>query len=153
VRKRLYAKKGLRLSPPVAEAKGVPVRIAEFAKEFKESNEAILLYIRSPEDAKVIRDKLRALYPKEQGREPPIRLLTGTIRGFERDRLVSTDGVYARFLAGHKGEKEPGTAYLIATSAGEVGINLDGDHLICDLTTLDSMAQRFGRVNRFGEGD
>jgi len=44
-----------------------------------------------------------------------------------------------------------GIVYLVCTSAGEVGVNLSGDHLICDLTTFESMAQRFGRVNRFGD--
>lgn len=43
------------------------------------------------------------------------------------------------------------TVYLVCTSAGEVGINLSAKHLVCDLTALESMAQRFGRVNRFGE--
>jgi CRISPR-associated endonuclease/helicase Cas3 len=42
---------------------------------------------------------------------------------------------------------------LLCTSAGEVGVNISADHLVCDLTPLDSMAQRFGRVNRFGTGD
>jgi CRISPR-associated endonuclease/helicase Cas3 len=43
-----------------------------------------------------------------------------------------------------------GTVYLICTSAGEVGVNISADHLVCDLSTFESMAQRFGRVNRFG---
>jgi CRISPR-associated endonuclease/helicase Cas3 len=41
---------------------------------------------------------------------------------------------------------------LICTSAGEVGVDISADHLVCDLTPLDSMAQRFGRVNRRGAG-
>ncbi len=43
------------------------------------------------------------------------------------------------------------TVYLVCTSAGEVGVNLSAKHLVCDLSSLESMAQRFGRVNRFGE--
>jgi CRISPR-associated endonuclease/helicase Cas3 len=42
------------------------------------------------------------------------------------------------------------TVYLVSTSAGEVGIDLDADHVVCSLTTLDSMIQRLGRVNRRG---
>src|SRR5690606_27395583 len=38
----------------------------------------------------------------------------------------------------------------VCTSAGEVGVNISADHLMCDLSTFESMAQRFGRVNRFG---
>ncbi len=29
-------------------------------------------------------------------------------------------------------------------------MNISADHLVCDLATFESMAQRFGRVNRFG---
>ena len=32
-------------------------------------------------------------------------------------------------------------------------MDISADHMVCDLTTLDSMAQRFGRVNRYGAGD
>src|SRR5206468_2015948 len=34
-----------------------------------------------------------------------------------------------------------------------VGVNISADHLVCDLSTFDSMAQRLGRVNRFGDRD
>lgn len=82
--------------------------------------------------------------------------LTGTLRGLERDGLVRHP-VFVRFLP-PKGRPpdvpaKEGTVYLVCTSAGEVGVNISADHLVCDLTTFESMAQRFGRVNRFGEGD
>jgi CRISPR-associated endonuclease/helicase Cas3 len=76
-----------------------------------------------------------------------VQQLTGTLRGLERDRLTE-DPIFQRFLPGAKaGDK---SAYLICTSAGEVGVNISGDHLLCDLSTFESIAQRFGRVNRFG---
>ncbi len=71
------------------------------------------------------------------------------MRGLERDKLVSENTVFARFLPGAKAAE--GTAYLVCTSAGEVGVNISADHMVCDLSTFDSMAQRFGRVNRFGD--
>jgi CRISPR-associated endonuclease/helicase Cas3 len=37
-------------------------------------------------------------------------------------------------------------AFLIATSAGEVGIDLDADHVVCDLVEWERMVQRLGRV-------
>ena len=52
------------------------------------------------------------------------------------------------FLAGIDEQTAP--AFLVATSAGEVGIDLDADHLICDLVAWERMVQRFGRVNRRG---
>lgn len=44
-------------------------------------------------------------------------------------------------------------AFLIATSAGEVGVDLDADHMVCDLVSWERMVQRLGRVNRLGKGD
>ena len=81
---------------------------------------------------------------------PDVQQLTGTLRGLERDELVD-DPIFRRFLP----KAEPGdkTVYLVCTSAGEVGVNISADHLVCDLSTFDSMAQRFGRVNRFGKRD
>jgi CRISPR-associated endonuclease/helicase Cas3 len=52
------------------------------------------------------------------------------------------------FLAGSHEQTAP--AFLVATSAGEVGIDLDADHLACDLVAWERMVQRFGRVNRRG---
>jgi len=79
-----------------------------------------------------------------------VKLLAGTIRGYERDLLAESD-LFKAFKA--DAERPPQleqTLYLVSTSAGEVGVDLDADHLVCDLTTLDSMIQRFGRVNRLG---
>ena len=36
-------------------------------------------------------------------------------------------------------------------SAGEVGLDLDADHMVCDLVTWERMVQRLGRVNRRAE--
>ena len=38
----------------------------------------------------------------------------------------------------------------MATSAGEVGVDLDADHMVCDLVPWERMVQRLGRVNRRG---
>ncbi len=86
--------------------------------------------------------KIVAKLPKDQTRQ-----LTGTMRGYERDKLID-DPIFKRFLP--KPETGDATVYLVCTSAGEVGVNISADHLVCDLSTFDSMAQRFGRVNRFG---
>ena len=56
---------------------------------------------------------------------------------------------------GFIGEKKPleKPAFLVATSAGEVGVDIDADHMVCDLVAWERMVQRLGRVNRRGEGD
>ena len=84
--------------------------------------------------------------------EEQVQQLTGTMRGLERDALATTDPVFARFSPSPKVAEKDGTVYLICTSAAEVGVDISADHMICDLSTLDSMAQRLGRVNRRGKG-
>jgi CRISPR-associated endonuclease/helicase Cas3 len=79
-----------------------------------------------------------------------VRVLTGTIRGKERDELAESEVFRAFKASSDRSSPLQHTLYLVSTSAGEVGADLDADHLVCDLTTLDSMAQRFGRVNRVG---
>lgn len=85
--------------------------------------------------------------------------LTGTMRGHERDQLVERHPIFRRFLPPAPdaigepvaSDAAAETAVLVATSAGEVGVNISADHMVCDLSTYESMAQRLGRVNRFGK--
>jgi CRISPR-associated endonuclease/helicase Cas3 len=145
VRKRIGARKAITLHP-VADEKKLADRIAELALAHKDSGDAILVFVRSLADVEKVVQKLK----KETEN---VEQLTGTLRGLERDRLVEKP-VFQRFLpkSSRKPDAKPteGTAYLVCTSAGEVGVNISADHLVCDLTPFDSMAQRFGRVNRFG---
>jgi CRISPR-associated endonuclease/helicase Cas3 len=84
--------------------------------------------------------------------EARILKMTGETRGYERDgkQLVQSEKFKA-FLPERDRKTPRPTNYLIATSCAEVGVNLDADHGLCDLSTLDSMIQRIGRINRFGK--
>jgi CRISPR-associated endonuclease/helicase Cas3 len=148
VRCRIEAEKGIAFFVVDDERKTAD-KATELALRNKDSGQAILIFLRRLEDVEKVADKLRKSKQK-------VQLLTGTIRGYERDRLVRDD-IFIRFapVANRPADVTPaqGTVYLICTSAGEVGVNISADHLVCDLTPLDSMAQRFGRVNRFGIGD
>jgi len=78
-------------------------------------------------------------------------LFVGARRVFEREG-VATKLKALGFIAGSAvSRKRP--AFLIATSAGEVGVDLDADHMVCDLVAWERMVQRLGRVNRRGGGD
>jgi len=145
VRARLDAKKGISFWP-VEDPKKTADEVATRALEHKDSGQAILIFLRKLEDVEKVAYELRKAMLSAQ-------MLTGTLRGLERDELAKENAIFARFM--HKSEITPlqGTVYLVCTSAGEVGVNISADHLICDLTPFDSMAQRFGRVNRFGEGN
>jgi CRISPR-associated endonuclease/helicase Cas3 len=80
----------------------------------------------------------------------PPELLVGARRIHERNAVAGR----LREL-GFIGEKTPlaKPAFLIATSAGEVGVDIDADHMVSDVVAWERMVQRFGRVNRRGEGD
>ncbi len=147
VSQRLRAPKHLHLHP-LENEKELPEKLTEFALVHRASGRAVLIFARTVEVA----NKVASAITKQS---LPVRVLTGTMRGKERDVLVG-DSVFQRFLPSSSRPKdaaEPisGTVYLVATSAGEVGVNISADDLVCDLTTFESITQRFGRVNRFGE--
>ena len=119
--------------------------IVDLAYCHNDSQVKVLIYVRIPRDAQSVESKLRRKLKADQR----TALLTGTIRGYERDNLATDNCAYRQFLDQEDGSLGE-TVYLISTSAGEVGIDIDADHMVCDMTTLDSMIQRLGRVNRRG---
>jgi CRISPR-associated endonuclease/helicase Cas3 len=144
VRDRLGAHKRLHLHR--ADPDEVRDQVLRLAKEHGEARAKVLIYVRSPEDARWIASALAQWLGS--GSDDRIALLTGTIRGRERDQLVQTNPVYRALRVPEYQIEE--TVYLVSTSAGEVGIDLDADHMVCDVTTLDALIQRLGRVNRRG---
>lgn len=147
VQKRFRARKGLFLHR-VEERSVVISRIIELARSHRDDGRAILIFVRTVEEV----EKVASQLPRRK-----VQMLTGTMRGYERDTMVRESPVFGRFQPETDRNPavtpEPGTVFLVCTSAGEVGINISADDMIGDLSTLDSMVQRLGRVNRFGEGD
>lgn len=78
-------------------------------------------------------------------------LFVGGRRVFEREQAKERLKELG-FLAGSEVARTKST-FLIATSAAEVGVDLDADHMVCDLVPWERMVQRLGRVNRRGDGD
>ncbi|MGI6458663.1 MAG: type I-G CRISPR-associated helicase/endonuclease Cas3g [Candidatus Hydrogenedentales bacterium] len=172
IQKRLGARKTLHLHRVDNDKDPLRARIVDLATAHDSSACRIVVFVREPETAQKIAawisEKLaskaqadwEAQYPstklpsakrKEFASKASVRvtLLTGQIRGYERDGLLERPGMQP-FL-GKESLHE--TVYLVATSAAEVGMDLHADHMVSDLSTLDSMIQRLGRVNRFGQGD
>jgi len=142
--KRCKASKSLSLQP-VEEKKKLPDKVVDLALKHEKSGQAILVFLRELADLEKVRRKLEST--KQQ-----VQVLMGTLRGLERDKLAKEDRIFARFMPKPEVKPMPGTVYLVCTSAGEVGVDMSADHMVCDLTPFDSMAQRLGRVNRFGHG-
>ena len=111
---------------------------------------AVAVFVERVADARrIARGLIAALGPEAAER---VAVLTGTLRGHERAML--TDGaVWRRFTHRERPPPDAPSVYLVSTAAGEVGVDLDADHAVMDLGTLDSMIQRLGRVNRAGDGD
>ncbi len=80
-------------------------------------------------------------------------LFVGGRRVFER---VAAAGRLKRHgLLPRDGAEEPAKdvpVFVVATSAGEVGVDLDADHMVSDLVAWERMVQRLGRVDRRGTG-
>jgi len=118
------------------------------ASEHEGTGTSVLIYVRTVAQVRKVQEVL--LKSLNANAEDRVFVLTGTLRGYERDHLTTQQG-FQRFLpARDRKRKGADTVYLISTEAGEVGANFDADYCVCDLSTLDSMIQRFGRVNRFG---
>ncbi len=140
--RRLKAKKVLTLHQAGDGKDAVAQEIAKLATTYKDSKAAVVVFARTLDDLGTIEEALGKT-------KRDIVLLTGTMRGKERDELVEKPE-FKRFL---KCATPSETVYLVCTSAGEVGVDISADHMVCDLSTFESMAQRFGRVNRYGERD
>lgn len=143
LKERINAEKILKLHP----TKAVPQEIVNLATRFEGEGVKVAVFVRSPEDA----TKISELVKRKIGDSERALLLTGEIRGFERDKLVKENEIFKKFKFDSSGPPRlEKTLYLISTSAGEVGIDIDATHCICDLVPIDSLIQRWGRINRGG---
>jgi CRISPR-associated endonuclease/helicase Cas3 len=149
VRQRLNARKRLMLFPQVS-GKELPEVLATHAWDMSARGQMPLrtiVFVNSRDHAQ----KVRAALEKLVGKPGQTELFVGGRRVHEREeaaRRLRTLG----FIAGStRPLAQP--VFLVATSAGEVGIDLDADHAVCDLVAWERMVQRLGRVNRRGLGD
>ena len=131
---RLNAAKNLSL----VEATSIPVKVVSIAMK----NPALrtIIFVQSPRTVVEIAASLKGHYPN-------VIALTGTIRGKERDELVDNP-IFKAFTVP---EQPTQPHFLVATSAGEVGIDLTCTRMLTDMTSAGSLVQRFGRANRFAE--
>jgi CRISPR-associated endonuclease/helicase Cas3 len=121
--------------------------MANVAAQYKELPVSVVIFGREVELVKKIQTELIDIHKVGKNQ---VRRMTGGMRGFERDNLVK-DKVFERFDPNRKRSEEGKAFFLIATSVAEVGVNLDADFAVCDITSADSFIQRLGRINRFGK--
>ena len=159
VHARLTAPKPLRIEE--ADPKKLPDVLADAAWALCESGQKpcrILIFCTSRDMAQKTHEalgKYLKTFAKAVGKKEldtsHLKLLTGECRVKERAAL-QTDPVYRLFLD-EKAEANLDREvpqFLVATAAGEVGIDLDAQAMVCDLVPWERMVQRLGRVNRRG---
>lgn len=154
---RLTAAKRLKFQP-LGEEEKLADALARNAWELTSrgsNNTKIIVFSNSREIAEKAKEAVQRLADgnKKEGTSKikiESELLVGGRRVHEREVVsewLETHGFFG-------GTKLDATTprFVFATSAGEVGVDLDADHLVCDLVTWERMVQRLGRVNRRGEG-
>ncbi|MFC7332639.1 type I-U CRISPR-associated helicase/endonuclease Cas3 [Rhodocista pekingensis] len=146
VRDRLTAGKRLTFTPSDGKVEDGLVREALALADSPGGR--IAVFCTSREVAQKVADRL---VDRKAGRPPEaVVLLAGARRVHERER-AKEELQATGFLPTRKDQSalSPPT-FLVATAAGEVGIDLDADHAVMDLVAAERMIQRLGRVNRAG---
>ena len=159
VRRRLGSLKQLALH----ETDDLARSVADRAFELGENGARVVVFCNSRDKlARVVAEDLRKRCARVWKDQETTVLLTGARRVAEREGLtgrripgsqewaVMPNRVFERFLSSTDANVPSVPAFLVATSAGEVGVDLDADHMVCDLAPWERMVQRLGRVNRSG---
>lgn len=154
VRRRLHADKVLTVTD-LAEKADLAQELAERACslaqeecEKRGGSVRILVYCNSRDSAEKVKKALDKLNKDVTPRRETI-LFVGARRVRERQQAAQKLREHG-FIAGSGASGA--AAFLVATSAGEVGVDLDAGHMVCDLVPWERMVQRLGRVNRRGTG-
>ena len=87
--------------------------------------------------------------------EISVHLLTGRSRPLERDMIIGAeiDKIKPRKREPGYGKnpEQGGVSFFVATQSIEVGVDIDLDALVTQVAPIDSLRQRFGRLDRIGE--
>ena len=146
VHRRLNAAKSLALHP-IDDPKVLPKELAQRAIQlgFGDTPRRVVVYCHRRTDALQVK---KAIDQEIKAKPAKSELLVGERRVRERERLegwLEEVGL----LGGDPSPPEV-PVFLVATSAGEVGVDMDADHMVGDLVAFERVVQRLGRVNRRG---
>jgi CRISPR-associated endonuclease/helicase Cas3 len=155
IQARLSASKPAELAPVVQGAKGKP-RHKKMADEMalkameyiSEGHRRVLIVVNRVATAEALEARLNPSKGKKD-HDADVHLLTGRLRPLDREILIGRLTDFYQLKALSPAEDVP-KLILIATQCIEVGADYDFDALITELAPLDSLRQRFGRLNRQG---
>jgi len=98
--------------------------------------------------ARGVFDSLRERIGSREVQAGDAALLTGRSRPLDRDRLV--EQILPRMAAQRAPNELSNPLFVVATQCVEAGADLDFDALVTEIAPIDSLRQRFGRLNRMG---
>ena len=149
VEARLDARKRL-MFKPVGEKNKLEERLAEEAWALYDEEKVpvrVLIYCNSRDVAGETKKAIETRMKSAQIPPENVQLFVGARRVKEREDAKNKLEELGFFSANDALDKP---AFVVATSAGEVGVDLDADHMVMDLVPFERMIQRLGRVNRLG---
>ncbi|MCB1203720.1 MAG: type I-U CRISPR-associated helicase/endonuclease Cas3 [Verrucomicrobiae bacterium] len=154
IRSRLNAPKPTELVS-VADAKGagrhkkLADAMAEKAIAFlSQGHRRVLIVVNRIATAEALKTRLDPA-KGDRAHEAAVHLLTGRLRPLDREALIEGLNGHHQLKAKVPSPDVP-PLILIATQCIEVGADYDFDALLTELAPLDSLRQRFGRLNRQG---
>lgn len=150
VARRLRAPKALRIEGEVPEA-ALAARLSEAASALTAGGTRPVrcaVFCNRRADAEAIATELGKLVGTDY-----VELLVGARRVHERQQVADWLRTHGYFSKPEPKLPLAKTAFVVATSAGEVGVDLDAEHMVSDLVAWERMVQRLGRVNRRGDGE
>jgi len=121
---------------------------ADHAMAFVKAAQA-LLESAAPRKIAVVVNRValaRAVFDALIGTDADLLLLTGRIRGHDRDALLADYGPRLQLGAARQSR----SLIIVATQTIEAGADFDFDAMVTQAAPLDSLRQRFGRLNRAG---
>lgn len=149
VAQRLQAQKQLRILPAAAKGSLRDELVSATWNLFEELRSSFttgIVFCDRRDTAEYVARELERLGKKHQAE---VELFVGARRVGER-KMAEKRLLDMGFIAGAPASDTKHPRFLVATSAAEVGVDLDAEHLVADVVAWERMVQRFGRVNRRG---
>jgi CRISPR-associated endonuclease/helicase Cas3 len=140
---RLHARKPVRLIE-VGDHAALEEECVGQARDLVKRHRTIAVIVNSVASAVVIARKLADTLRSEAR----VTLLTGRMRPLDRDDVLRE--LLPAVQTGRQRRNDSPKHVVVATQCIEAGADLDFDALVTEAASLDSLRQRFGRVDRLG---
>ncbi len=141
---RLHANKPVRLIE-VDDRTALEKACVDQAKDLLERHRTIAVVVNRLESAGVIERQLTEVV----GKDALVTLLTGRMRPLDRDDVLRE--LRPAVQTGRERSDDSPKRVIVGTQCIEAGADFDFDALVTEAASLDSLRQRFGRVDRLGK--